>query len=52
MENNQDKELLDIKKEESLDKRIADLVSLKTKHGDFYRSMFYDSFRYCSLRNT
>ena len=49
-ENNQDKELLDIKKEESLDKRIVDLVSLKTKHGDFYRSMFYDSFRYCSLR--
>ena len=49
-ENNQDKELLDIKKEESLDKRIVDLVSLKTKHGDFYRSIFYDSFRYCSLR--
>ena len=49
-ENNQDKELLDIKKEESLDKRIVDLVSLKTKHGDFYRSVFYDSFRYCSLR--
>ena len=49
-ENNQDKELLNIKKEESLDKRIVDLVSLKTKHGDFYRSIFYDSFRYCSLR--
>ncbi len=49
-ENNQDKELLNIKKEESLDKRITDLVSLKTKHGDFYRSIFYDSFRYCSLR--
>ena len=49
-ENNQYKELLNIKKEESLDKRIVDLVSLKTKHGDFYRSIFYDSFRYCSLR--
>ena len=49
-ENNQDKELLNIKKEESLDKRIVDLVSLKTKYGDFYRSIFYDSFRYCSLR--
>tara|TARA_B100001057_G_scaffold312979_1_gene313083 strand:+ start:2027 stop:4429 length:2403 start_codon:yes stop_codon:yes gene_type:complete len=49
-ENNQDKELLNIKKEESLNKRIVDLVSLKTKHGDFYRSIFYDSFRYCSLR--
>ena len=49
-ENNQDKELLNIKKEESLNKRIVDLVSLKTKHGDFYRSIFYDTFRYCSLR--
>ena len=49
-ENNQDKELLNIKKEESLDKRIVDLVFLKTKYGDFYRSIFYDSFRYCSLR--
>ena len=49
-ENNQDKELLNIKKEENLDKRITDLVSLKTKHGDFFRSIFYDSFRYCSLR--
>ena len=49
-ENNQDKGLLNIKKEESLDKRIVDLVSLKTKYGDFYRSIFYDSFRYCSLR--
>ena len=49
-EKNQDKELLNIKKEESLDKRITDLVFLKTKHGDFYRSVFYDSFRYCSLR--
>ena len=49
-QNNQEKELLNIKKEESLDRRITELVSLKTKHGDFYRSVFYDSFRYCSLR--
>lgn len=48
--NPNNKDLLNIKKEENLEERITKLLSLKTKHGDFYRSIFYDSFRYCSLR--
>ena len=49
-QNTDNKELLDIKKDESLDNRIIKLTSLTSKYGDFYRSIFYDSFRYCSLR--
>ena len=45
-QNTDNKELLDIKKEESLDNRIIKLISLTSKYGDFYRSIFYDSFRY------
>ena len=45
-----DKSLLEIKKSEKLEDRIKKLINLKNKYGDFYRSTFYDTFRYCSLR--
>ena len=45
-----DKSLLEIKKSEQLEDRIKKLINLKNKYGDFYRSTFYDTFRYCSLR--
>ena len=45
-----DESLLEIKKSEQLNVRIKKLIKLKNKYGDFYRSTFYDTFRYCSLR--
>ena len=45
-----DESLLEIKKSEQLEVRIKKLINLKNKYGDFYRSTFYDTFRYCSLR--
>ncbi len=43
-------DLLKIKKIDSLSERIKKLLSLNTKYGDFYKEIFYDTFRYCSLR--
>ena len=42
--------VLEIKKTENLEERIRKLIKLKNKYGEFYRSTFYDTFRYCSLR--
>jgi len=42
--------VLEIKKTENLEDRIRGLIKLKNKYGEFYRSTFYDTFRYCSLR--
>ena len=49
-EKTKDESLLEIKKSEQLEVRIKNLINLKNKYGDFYRSTFYDTFRYCSLR--
>ena len=49
-EKTKDESLLEIKKSEQLEVRIKKLINLKNKYGDFYRSTFYDTFRYCSLR--
>jgi len=49
-EKTKDESLLEIKKSEQVEIRIKKLINLKNKYGDFYRSTFYDTFRYCSLR--
>ena len=49
-EKTKDESLLEIKKSDQLEVRIKKLINLKNKYGDFYRSTFYDTFRYCSLR--
>ena len=49
-EKTKDESLLEIKKSEQLEVRIKKLINHKNKYGDFYRSTFYDTFRYCSLR--
>ena len=38
------------KKIENLKERLQFLINSKDKYSDFYRKIFYDSFRYCSLR--
>ena len=44
-------EILDkTKNEEDLKKRLKTAISLSGKEGDFYRTTFYDLFRYCTLR--
>ena len=45
-EKTKDESLLEIKKSEQLEVRIKKLINLKNKYGDFYRSTFYDTFRY------
>jgi len=45
-----DPSIKEAKKIDGLKERLKYLFNMKGKYGDFYRSTFCDSFRYCSLR--
>ena len=48
--NTTDSSIKEAKKVEGLKERLKHLFNMEGKYGDFYRSTFCDSFRYCSLR--